>query len=72
MSALAVSARFRRDPDGSKTRPGMVGIGHTVFDGTHVEEFKVNIPRSRERHRAPPQPDLARRWPWLDTGVIAG
>ena len=24
-------------------RPGMVGIGHTVFDGTHVEEFKANI-----------------------------
>jgi hypothetical protein len=21
-------------------RPGMVGIGHTVFDGTHVEEFR--------------------------------
>src|SRR4029453_12664489 len=24
-------------------RPGMTGIGRTVFDGTHVEEFKVNI-----------------------------
>jgi hypothetical protein len=24
-------------------RPGMVGLGRTVFDGTHVEEFKVNI-----------------------------
>ena len=24
-------------------RPGMVGIGRTVFDGTHVEEFKANI-----------------------------
>src|SRR5256885_17037562 len=24
-------------------RPGMVGIGRTVFDGTHVEEFKVHI-----------------------------
>ena len=27
----------------SEIRPGMVGIGHTVFDGTHVEEFKANI-----------------------------
>src|SRR5437016_13349806 len=24
-------------------RPGMVGIGRTVFEGTRVEEFKVNI-----------------------------
>ena len=24
-------------------RPGMVGIGRTVFDGTQVEEFKANI-----------------------------
>jgi SpoIVB peptidase S55 len=24
-------------------RPGMTGIGRTVFDGTHVEEFKANI-----------------------------
>src|SRR3954462_14646350 len=24
-------------------RPGMVGTGHTVFDGTHVEEFKAHI-----------------------------
>src|SRR5436309_15627202 len=24
-------------------RPGMIGVGRTVFDGTHVEEFKVNI-----------------------------
>src|SRR4026207_2387599 len=37
-------------PDGAAThmsvgdiRPGMVGIGRTVFDGTHVEEFKAHI-----------------------------
>src|SRR6185295_543241 len=24
-------------------RPGMIGIGRTVFEGTRVEEFKVNI-----------------------------
>ena len=24
-------------------RPGMIGVGRTVFDGTRVEEFKVNI-----------------------------
>src|SRR5206468_5109289 len=27
----------------NEIRPGMVGIGRTVFDGTHVEEFKANI-----------------------------
>jgi len=27
----------------SEIRPGMVGISRTVFDGTHVEEFKANI-----------------------------
>src|SRR3954452_16115150 len=27
----------------TEIRPGMVGIGRTVFDGTHVEEFKVNV-----------------------------
>jgi SpoIVB peptidase S55 len=27
----------------SEIRPGMVGVGRTVFDGTHVEEFKAHI-----------------------------
>ena len=27
----------------SEIRPGMVGIGHTVFEGTRVEEFKAHI-----------------------------
>src|SRR4249920_1635998 len=27
----------------SEIRPGMVGIGHTVFDGVHVEEFRAHI-----------------------------
>ena len=27
----------------SEIRPGMVGIGRTVFDGTSVEEFKAHI-----------------------------
>src|SRR5204863_6078789 len=24
-------------------RPGMIGVGRTVFDGTRVEEFKVHV-----------------------------
>jgi hypothetical protein len=27
----------------SEIRPGMVGIGHTVFEGTRVDEFKAHI-----------------------------
>src|SRR3979490_3257148 len=27
----------------SDIRPGMIGIGHTVFEGTRVVEFKANI-----------------------------
>jgi hypothetical protein len=29
--------------DIGEIRPGMAGVGRTVFDGTHVEEFTVNI-----------------------------
>src|SRR3984893_3186789 len=27
----------------SEIRPGMIGVGRTVFDGTHVDDFKVQI-----------------------------
>ena len=27
----------------SEIRPGMIGVGHTVFQGTKVEEFRANI-----------------------------
>jgi len=56
-------------------RPGMVGIGRTVFDGTHVEEFSVNILGVLENvigtHR---NLILARLQggPLANTGVIAG
>src|SRR4026207_1115565 len=56
-------------------RPGMVGIGRTVFDGTHVEEFKAHIIGVLENiigtHR-----DLIlaklEGGPLANTGVIAG
>jgi len=56
-------------------RPGMVGIGRTVFEGTRVEEFKVNILGVLENvigtHR---NLILARLegGPLANTGVIAG
>src|SRR5579872_4699246 len=56
-------------------RPGMVGIGRTVFDGTHVEEFKANIIGVLENvigtHRNLILAKLE-GGPLAQTGVIAG
>jgi len=56
-------------------RPGMTGIGRTVFDGTHVEEFKVNIIGVLENvigtHRNLILAKLE-GGPLANTGVIAG
>ena len=50
LSIFAVLVGVSALPSGATTqmgvediRPGMVGIGRTVFDGTRVEEFKANI-----------------------------
>src|SRR5215468_1328346 len=56
-------------------RPGMVGVGRTVFEGTRVEEFKVHVLGVLENvigtHR---NLILARLegGPLANTGVIAG
>ena len=50
-------------------RPGMIGVGRTVFEGTRVEEFKVNILGVLDNiFGTAPQPDSgkaskAARWP---------
>jgi len=45
LSLLALSALKAATPqmDVADIRPGMVGIGRTVFEGTRVEEFRANI-----------------------------
>ena len=45
LSLLGLSALRADTPQMPITeiRPGMVGIGRTVFDGVHVEEFRANI-----------------------------
>src|SRR3982751_6594782 len=56
-------------------RPGMIGIGHTVFDGTHVEEFKANILGVLENVIGPPRNLILAKLeggPLANTGVIAG
>src|SRR5262245_15823401 len=56
-------------------RPGMVGIGHTVFDGTHVEEFKANILGVLQNVIGPDRNLILAKLeggPLAQTGVIAG
>src|SRR4051812_17143165 len=56
-------------------RPGMVGTGHTVFDGTHVEEFKANILGVLENVIGPHRNLILAKLeggPLANTGVIAG
>jgi SpoIVB peptidase S55 len=59
----------------NEIRPGMVGIGRTVFDGVHVEEFKANIIGVLENvigtHRNLILAKLE-GGPLANTGVIAG
>ena len=59
----------------AEIRNGMVGIGHTVFDGTHVEEFKAHILGVIENVIGPQRNLILARLeggPLANTGVIAG
>ena len=56
-------------------RPGMTGVGRTVFEGTTVEEFKVEILGLLENAIGPKQSVVIARLeggPLEKTGVIAG
>ena len=56
-------------------RPGMVGIGRTVFDGTQVEEFKAHILGVIENVIGPHRNLILAKLeggPLANTGVIAG
>src|SRR3982751_6197231 len=58
-----------------EVRPGMVGIGHTVFDGTHVEDFKANIIGVLQNMIGPGRNLILAKLeggPLAQTGVIAG
>ncbi len=59
----------------SEVRPGMVGIGRTVFAGTRVEEFRVNILGVIENVIGPQRHLILARLDGgrlAETGVIAG
>ena len=79
---IAVSASLLAAPDQSATflpidevRPGMEGIGRTVFAGDQIEEFKVHIIGVLKNVTAP-QHDLVlarlEGGPLERTGVIQG
>ena len=58
-----------------EVRPGMVGIGRTVFGGTRVEEFRVNVLGVLENVIGPHRNLILARLeggPLASTGVIAG
>ena len=56
-------------------RPGMIGVGRTVFDGVRVEDFKVNIIGVLENVIGPNRNLILAKLeggPLAHTGVIAG
>ncbi len=57
-----------------QVRPGMIGVGRTVFEGTKIEEFKVTVIGVLE-NVGPRQSMIVARLeggPLANTGVIAG
>jgi hypothetical protein len=59
----------------SEIRPGMVGVGRTVFGGTRVEEFRAHILGVIENVMGPQRSLILAKLeggPLADTGVIAG
>jgi len=73
MSPLLFGAADHMGVD--EIRPGMVGVGRTVFDGTRVEEFKVNIIGVLENIIGPHRNLILAKLeggPLAHTGVIAG
>src|SRR3712207_4178788 len=58
-----------------EVRPGMVGIGHTVFEGNTIEQFKVHIIGVLKNVVGPSRNIILAKLeggPLDKTGVIAG
>ncbi|MBI3931908.1 MAG: hypothetical protein HY317_00710 [Acidobacteria bacterium] len=56
-------------------RPGMTGVGRTVFEGTRIDEFQVSVLGVLENAVGPKQSMIIARLeggPLKETGVIAG
>jgi hypothetical protein len=79
LSLLLAAAPAARPDDSilplSEVRPGMEGVGRTVFEGARVDEFKVHILGVLENAVGPKQSLILARLeggPLAQTGVIAG
>jgi hypothetical protein len=77
LSAVALSGLRAATPlmPIAEVRPGMVGVGRTVFFGTRVEEFKAHVIGVLENVMAPQRNLILARLeggPLAETGVIAG
>jgi hypothetical protein len=58
-----------------EVKPGMIGVGRTVFEGTKLEDFKVEILGVLKNVQAPQRNLILARLeggPLAETGVIAG
>lgn len=74
LAAARLTARDTLMPVGD-VKPGMVGIGRTVFQGDRIEEFKVHIIGTLKSVVAPQRDLILSRLeggPLATTGVIAG
>jgi hypothetical protein len=74
-STLLAAAGQMSPMNVDEVRPGMVGIGRTVFDGTHVEEFRVHVLGVLNNVIGPNRSLILARLeggPLANTGVIAG
>jgi hypothetical protein len=72
--AAAPAAQTRIIPV-SEVRPGMVGVGHTVFQGNKIEEFTVHVIGVLKNVVGPNRDIILARLaggPLAETGVIAG
>src|SRR6478609_126312 len=59
----------------SEIKPGMVGVGRTVFEGSELKDFKVHILGVLKNVQAPQRNLILARLeggPLSETGVIAG
>lgn len=76
LAALAARAALGADPlPLADVRPGMRGVGRTVFEGARVDEFGVRILGVLDNAVGPRQSLILARLeggPLADTGVVAG
>jgi hypothetical protein len=73
--AVLMAAAPQSTMNVDEIRPGMVAVGRTVFEGTRVEEFKVNILGVLENVIGTRRNLILARLeggPLANTGVIAG